>query len=181
MTLQDEKKKKTPRKMTKIRLKNIALYYLKRFESSVQNLRDVLKRRVDAYAFQIPEFDKKEAYAWIEEILKDCESWHYLDDERYTKIKIRDYLNAGKPKRYIENKLRQKGISAPIDAFLADEEYDPHLMAQKMMKKKKMGPYRSEMRKEFYAKDLASLVRAGFDYDLASEVLTENLDDQPDF
>ena len=63
------KKAKVLRKITPQRLKNIALYYLKRFESSVENLRTVLQKRVNDYAYQNPEFNKYEAYEWIEEIL----------------------------------------------------------------------------------------------------------------
>ena len=47
-----QKKVKVLRKITPQRLKNIALYYLKRFESSVANLRSVLQRRVNDYAYQ---------------------------------------------------------------------------------------------------------------------------------
>ena len=59
-------KKKNLKKITKQRLKNIALYYLKRFESSVENLRQVLKRRTNDYSYNNPDFDKNEAYIWIE-------------------------------------------------------------------------------------------------------------------
>src|SRR5574344_1119636 len=101
----DENKPKKPRclrKITKIRLKNIALYYLKRFESSTANLRNVLQRRVNDYARQVADFDKYEAYDWIEEILTDFQNLKYLDDNRYTEIKVQDYLNAGKSERYIK-------------------------------------------------------------------------------
>ena len=47
----DKPKVKRLRKITKQRLQNIALYYLQRFESSVENLQRVLARRVDEYAF----------------------------------------------------------------------------------------------------------------------------------
>ena len=107
-------KKKILKKITKQRLKNIALYYLKRFESSVDNLRQVLKRRTNDYAYQNPEFNKNEAYAWIEEILADFQKLKYIDDNRYAELKIRNYLNAGKPVRYIKIKLQQKGINENV-------------------------------------------------------------------
>ena len=46
-----EKRRKIPKPPTKSRLMNIALYYLERFESSEENLRMVLHRRIDKYAF----------------------------------------------------------------------------------------------------------------------------------
>ena len=65
------RKPKALRKITKQRLKNIGLYYLKRFESSEDNLRQVLRRRVNDYAYYNPDFNKTEAYGWIEEVLSD--------------------------------------------------------------------------------------------------------------
>ncbi len=174
---ENKPRQKVLRKITRQRLKNIGLYYLKRFESSVENLRRVLKRRVDDYARQTPDFDKFEAYSWIEELLTDFENWHYLDDERYAEIKIRDYLNAGKPERYIKTKLFQKGISEEtVNRLLNNQEYDPREMALKFARKKKIGPFRpdDESRRQNRQKDMAALVRAGFDYDLVCDILNED-------
>lgn len=171
---ENSKKVKPLRKITKQRLKNISLYYLKRFESSVDNLRQVLRRRVNKYAFQNPDFNKQEAFAWIEEILADFERLHYLDDARYAEIKVRSYLNAGKPARYIKNKLQQKGISeTEVTEILDMQEYNPREMALKFAKKKKIGPFRpdEESRRENRQKDMAALVRAGFDYNVVCDVL----------
>lgn len=167
------RKRKPQKKITPQRLKNIGLYYLKRFESSVENLRSVLYRRIDAYARENPEWNKQEAYGWAEEVLSEFERLHYLDDSRYAEIKVRSYLNSGKPARYIETKLKAKGINAAeIAEILAEQEYNPIEMALKLAKRKKIGPYRAaESRREFRQKDMATLVRAGFDYDVVCEVL----------
>ena len=166
-------RRKPQKKITPQRLKNIGLYYLKRFESSVENLRTVLRRRIDAYARENPEWNKHEAYQWAEDVLAEFERLHYLDDARFTEIKVRSYLSAGKPARYIQNKLRTKGIDdAQIESVLAEEEYNPFEMALKLAKRKKIGPYRAkEARREFRQKDMGVLVRAGFDYDTVCEVL----------
>jgi len=166
-------RRKPQKKITPQRLKNIGLYYLKRFESSVENLRAVLRRRIDAYARENPEWNKQEAYDWAETVLAEFERLHYLDDQRFTEIKVRGYLNAGKPARYIQNKLRAKGISeTQIKSVLQEEEYNPLEMALKLAKRKKIGPYRlAENRREFRQKDMGTLVRAGFDYDTVCEVL----------
>ena len=126
------RKHKPQKKITPQRLKNIGLYYLKRFESSVENLRSVLYRRIDMYARENPEWNKQEAYGWAENVLAEFESLHYLDDSRYAEVKIRSYLNSGKPARYIENKLKQKGVSANIvSEILSEQEYNPFEMALK--------------------------------------------------
>lgn len=168
------KHKRPAKKITPQRLKNIGLYYLKRFESSVENLRSVLQKRVNQYAKENPEFNKQEAYQWVENVLAEFEKLHYLDDDRFTEIKVRHYLSVGKPARYIQNKLREKGITnAQIDEILDDFGYNPQEMALKLAKRKKIGPFRpdEESRKINRQKDMAALVRAGFDYDVVQEIM----------
>lgn len=168
------KKIKVLKKITKQRLKNIALYYLKRYESSVENLRQVLKRRVNDYAYQNKEFDKSEAYGWIEEIVSDFEGYGYVNDERFIEIRVRDYINAGKSTRYIRGKLREKGISEELaGSVLENQEYDEFETALKLARKKHIGPFRvdEEIRFENRQKDMGTLVRAGFNYDIVLQVL----------
>lgn len=169
-----QKKVKVLRKITPQRLKNIALYYLKRFESSVANLRSVLQRRVNDYAYQNKEFDRGEAYQWIEDILADFQRYGYLNDSRYAEIKIKDYMSAGKSVRYIKGKMREKGIDEEIlSALLEDQEYDEFEAALKLAKKKHIGPFRTdeEARFENRQKDMGMLVRAGFSYDVVRRVV----------
>jgi len=174
-----QKNVKIMRKMTKVRLKNIGLYYLKRFESSTANLRNVLQRRVNNYVYQKQDIDKKQAWIWIEEIITEFQKLGYLDDHRYAEIKVKSYLEVGKSARYIHGKLREKGISEQIiNAIIAEQEFDPFEAAMKLARKKRIGPYCQDqnLRKERKSKDLAVLVRAGFDYDVAISVL----ETQPD-
>ena len=169
-----QKKVKVLRKITPQRLKNIALYYLKRFESSVANLRSVLQRRVNDYAYQNKEFDRGEAYQWIEDILADFQRYGYLNDSRYAEIKIKDYMSAGKSVRYIKGKMREKGIDEEIlSALLEDQEYDEFEAALQLAKKKHIGPFRKdeEARFENRQKDMGTLVRAGFSYDVVQRVV----------
>ena len=168
------KRKRPAKKITPQRLKNIGLYYLKRFESSVENLRSVLQKRVNQYAKENPEFNKQEAYQWVENVLAEFEKLHYLDDERFTEIKVRHYLAVGKPARYIQNKLRENGVAnAQIDEMLDDFGYNQQEMALKLAKRKKIGPFRpnEEARKLNRQKDMAALIRAGFDYDVVAEIM----------
>ncbi|MBO5442595.1 MAG: regulatory protein RecX [Alphaproteobacteria bacterium] len=173
------KVKKPLKKITKQRLKNIALYYLKRFESSEANLRRVLLKRINDYAYQNPEFVKADAYEWVDELLDDFKRFKYIDDIRFAELKIRDYLAAGKAERYIKGKLAEKGISEVLaDQILAQQEFSPFENAMRLAKKKHIGPYRidEEQRREYRQKDMGTLIRAGFDYDVAVEVLNTSLD-----
>lgn len=170
-----QKKVKVVRKITPQRLKNIALFYLKRFESSTANLRTVLQRRVNDYARLDKSFDKAEAWEWIENLLVDFQRLGYLDDRRYCALKVKDYLAAGKSSRYIMGKMREKGIDANIvEQILSEQDFDPFDAALRLAQKKHLGPYRNaseEERKAMRSKDLASIVRAGFDYDVAVKVV----------
>lgn len=171
------RKRRQQKKITPQRLKNIGLYYLQRFETSKAGLRSVLLRRIDAYARENLGWNKEEACKAAEDIISEFERMHYIDDSRYAEMKVRDYLSAGKPARYIAGKLKAKGISeADINSVLEQQEYDQQAMALKFAKRKKIGPYRAEEeRREFRQKDMAALVRAGFDYDVVCEVLDSEL------
>ena len=173
------KKSKILRKMTPQRIKNIGLYYLKRFETSVVNLRNMLRRRVNDYAYRVPEFNKAEAYEWIEQLLEEFQRVGYLNDNRYAEMKIKSYMVAGKSPRYIKGKLKEKGIDDNLVEKIIDEQgFEPFDAALKLARKKRIGPYSSneELRKERRSKDLAILVRAGFDYDVAIKVLETEVD-----
>ena len=170
------KRQRVAKKITKQRLKNIALYYLQRFETSSENLKSVLMRRVNDYAYQNPEWNRQEAVDWIEEIVTQFEGYGYVDDARFAEMKIKDYLAAGKSVRYIKGKLQLKGVDeTTIDSLLEEQEYDEYASALRLAKKKRIGPFRSdeESRKENRQKDLGTIVRAGFSYDVAQKILEE--------
>ena len=168
-----EKSKKRPPKIP-TRLKNIALYYLERFETSKDNLRTVLRRRIDKYAFFDKSYNPEQAYLWADEVVEECSKKNFVNDERFAEFKINSYLRAGKPKRYIEQKLKQKGIDEKVITFFFEEsEYTEQEVAYNFAKKKKIGPFREskEKRTEFYQKDLGTFVRAGFSFDVAKDIL----------
>ena len=83
-------------------------------------------------------------------------------------------MAAGKSPRYIQGKLREKGIDENlIERLISEQEFDPYDAALRLARKKHIGPFSAteEIRKERRSKDLAILVRAGFDYDVAVKVL----------
>ncbi|MCM1323677.1 MAG: recombination regulator RecX [Acetobacter sp.] len=166
--------KSLPKKPTKVRLRNIALYYLERFETSEDNLRAVLRRRIDKYAFFDKEYNPAEAYGWVNEVVEECAKHNFVNDERFAGFKINSYLNAGKPRRYIEQKLKAKGIDEKTIADLFENiDYSELETALNFAKKKKIGRFRAdeETRVANRQKDLGTLVRAGFDFEIAKEVL----------
>ena len=176
----EKTKKNAPKAPTKARLRNIALYYLERFESSEETLRQVLKRRINKYAFVNKEYNPSEAYQWTEEVIDECLSHNFVNDRRFAEFKVNGYLNAGKPKRYIEQKLKQKGIDEKtISSVFEEANYSEKDTALNFAQKKKIGCFRNseEERQNFRQKDLGTLIRAGFDYDIAKEIVDEDCDD----
>lgn len=170
-------KKSMPKIPTKVRLRNIALYYLERYETSVENLRSVLKKRIDKYAFVNKDYSPEQAYQWVEEIIEECIAHHFVCDERFTEFKINSYLRAGKSKRYIEQKLKAKGIDTSlIENSFDNIDYSEFDTALNFARKKKIACFRADdnIRQEMRQKDLATLIRAGFDYDIASEILNKD-------
>ncbi|MFI3240965.1 MAG: regulatory protein RecX [Alphaproteobacteria bacterium] len=160
------------KKITKTRLKNIALYYLQRYEASTKSLSDVLKRRVDKYAFENKDWqEKNDAYKWILEVVEELEGYKYVDDDRFAKIKVESYLRAGKSLRYIKEKLSLKGIKEDVINQLAEElEYSAYDNALKIAQKKKLGTYKENYTQETLQKDFAKMMRYGFDYETIKNV-----------
>ena len=78
----DQKKKRTPRKITPRYLENAALYYLQRYASSAGNLRRVLTRKVDR-SCQFHGMPADEFYPVIDALVARYEKSGLLNDTLY--------------------------------------------------------------------------------------------------
>ena len=181
---EDDKKKKKfepriPKKITQQRLRNIALYYLERYSASSDSVRQVLRRRIYK-ASRHHEFDMDEAYGWVEEIIQRFTELGYLDDVNYAENKVCSMMNRGKSFRYIKGYLKQKGVGddairEALEPYQEEEEGHELTSCRELARRKKIGSYRDpEIRREFYEKDLAKLIRAGFSYPVAKQVIEED-------
>ena len=164
------------KKITQKRLYNIALYHLSRYETTTEKLKAVLQRRVRKAKFSGDEVDGQAA-EWIEQIVASMQRQGFVDDNRFAANNIERWFLSGKSLKYIQAKLHQAGLDphALLDFEAAGEkdlsEWE-RAAAETFVRKKKLGPYRpAAAQKEKYAKDLASVARAGFPLDLAKEVL----------
>ena len=150
------------KKMTENRLKNIALFYLERYETSSGKLRQVLNKRLlkAAREQEIP----PQAQGWIENIIEEMQRLGYINDTRYTQNAVERLCGAGKSRSFIRAKLKLAGISdEEIDQALS--ETDELTSARLMVQKKHLG--------NDFKRDLARLARAGFSYEIAREALDE--------
>ena len=168
------------KKITQKRLENIALYYLERYESSSEKLKNVLLRRISRAKMQKIEVDEN-ATTWVDEIVKKMRDLGYVNDTRYAENQWRILSASGKSVHYICQKLKMAGIDeSVIENLLQNQEETTSDMdlkaARNLIKKRKLGRYRasSEIRKQMFQKDLAVLGRAGFSYEIARQALEEN-------
>lgn len=158
------------KKITPTRLKNIALYYLERYDASSHKLREVLKRRL--VKARLEQVIPTEAPGWIEEIILEMGRLGYINDKRYTDNLVRRLSEAGKSRSFIRTKLKLAGINEEeIQEALSDT--DELASARLMVQKKHLG--------HDFKKDLARLARAGFSYEIAREALEETYPPEEEF
>ncbi len=179
--IRGEGRPKKPKKVTAAYLERAALHYLRRFNSSAQNLYNVLERKVRRRnENHAPATDEQQT--WISDVVKKCVGYGYVDDTRYAAQRAEMLLRRGKPVRTIKQDLRHKGISAEISAeTLAQlEGNEPEAVDRKAaaayIKRRRFGAFRREIAdSELLAakrdKELASMARAGFGYSLANQML----------
>ncbi len=167
-----------PRRITAASMENAALFYLRRFDSTAENLRRVLMRRVRRAAMH-PEtaVDAAEAARWIETVVAKMIRLGYVDDARTADLKARGLFARGTPPAMIRRRLMLLGAGeAEIDQAIEGIEdgcADAELTAAATLaRRRRLGPFRpAAARAERRDKDLAALARAGFSLETARRVI----------
>ena len=165
-----------PKPLTEKRLEKLALLHIDRYATSVENLRNVLMRRVEKSA-RNQNIEKKDAEKWINEIITKLVNLRLLDDQAYAENRVRSLHRSGASQKKIMSILSNKGVSkvdtASAISLLENEYYNRELMAaNNYARRRRLGPYRlAENRKEKRDRDLASLARAGFKYNDAKSII----------
>jgi regulatory protein len=155
--------------------------YLERFTSSRKNLRRVLENKARRALGE--GLDKAVFADAVDRALDRVTRERLIDDVLYAKLLARSLHRRGMPARAIAQRLRQKGVDAELvgDALgaLREEVEDSDFVAAcRFARRRRLGPFRTEGRVDKRTKDLASLGRAGFSYDLARRVVdAESSDD----
>ena len=165
-----------PKPLTEKRLEKLALLHIDRYATSIENLRNVLMRRVEKSA-RNQNIEKKDAEKWINEIITKLVNLRLLDDQAYAENRVRSLHRSGASQKKIMSILSNKGVSkvdTPSAISLVENEYcNRELMAaNNYARRRRLGPYRlAENRKEKRDRDLASLARAGFKYNDAKSII----------
>ena len=95
--------------MDEKKLLKYAVDYLSKYDSSKNNLVNVLKRKI--LRLNVTNFEKKKLIDIIESIILKLEKNKFIDDDRYSSTKILSLSNSGRSKNFIFNYLIKKGVS----------------------------------------------------------------------
>lgn len=187
----DQKKKRTPRKITPRYLENAALYYLQRYASSAGNLRRVLTRKVDR-SCQFHGMPADEFYPVIDALVARYEKSGLLNDTLYAEGRTASLRRQGKSRQAIAANLKVKGLAPDIiqqalesvDGDRADTALPAELAAAlKLARKRKIGRFNPKpesdplLRRKQQMREMGIMARGGFSYDIARQALDFSADD----
>ena len=168
-------------------LEAAAIHYLERYSSSLAGLRRVLRRRIRRAA----RFAEGEGVgqglvaagdAMVESVLGRLTQTGLVDDGRYAEFRAGSLARRGASLSAIRNDLRRRGVAAPlIEAALAalkreigsetNDETD-RVAALALARRRHLGPFRSPAARAAHRnRDLATLGRAGFAFEIARAVI----------
>jgi len=185
-TEQPHKKKSAPRKISARYLENAALYYLQRYATSVDNLRNVLTRKVNR-SCAYHDIPPDAFYPVIEALLERYIASGLLNDKIYAEGRVGSLRRQGRSRQSILSKLQAKGLARDdIETALEmidtetreDQGMDAEFTAAlKLARKKKIGTFNQKpetdplLRRKQQQREMALLARNGFSYDIAKRVL----------
>ena len=155
--------------MDEKKLLKYAVDYLSKYDSSKNNLINILKRKI--LRLNVKNFEKKKLIDTIESIILKLEKNKFIDDDRYSSTKIHSLSNSGKSKNFIFNYLIKKGVNKTqiqnnLNLMQQDNDNWELKSAKIFAKKKKLLE-----KNESYEKKLAKMARAGFSYDICKKIL----------
>jgi regulatory protein len=179
MTEQREKPaRKPPRKVSPAYLQRAAMAYLERYSSSAENLRRVLRRKVDKRC-RLRGEDPSEFHELIDDVVAKSLRVGLIDDSRYAEARVATLRRRGGSARAIQAKLSAKGVDrTTIAAALEGEEGDEEQAARAFARRRKLGPFRPGERAPYRDKDLAAMARAGFRFDVARAIVEGERDEE---
>ena len=155
--------------MDEKKLLKYAIDYLSKYDSSKNNLINVIKRKI--FKLNLNDFEKNILISNIDNIIIKLEKNNLINDERYSFNKIIFFANQGKSKNYIIQYLYSKGIEKKLieKQLINFEEQNSNweeeaaiiFVKKKFLKNSKIS----------YEKKINRMARAGFNYELCKKIL----------
>src|SRR3954447_2030482 len=134
--------RRVPRAVTPAYLQRAALAYLERYASSAENLRRVLRRKVDKRC-RLRGEDPAEFHEMIDEVVAKSLKIGLIDDTRYAEARVATLRRRGGSARAIQAKLSAQGVDrTPIASALEGEDGDEAQAAGAFARRRKLGPFR---------------------------------------
>lgn len=170
-----KQQRKSPRKITETYLHNAGLYYLERFSSSTENFRRVMRRKILKSCIAHKDQNIETCHEQLEKIICKFERLELLDDNKYTRMMVQTLHHKGKSTRYITSHLSSKGIAKSLIKQtlekLDTKNNADYTAALIHARKKKLGPFRRPDKEANIQKEMGSLARAGFSYDISKKIV----------
>jgi len=166
--------------LTKLKVEQMALAYVNRFDCTANKLKQHLTARVRKAG------GAEGAAEWIAQLVERYQGSGVLDDTRFAKNLASQLTRRGKSSRAISQKLALRGVPSDVASELmtARKQDEPGAeleAALAYVRKRRLGPFRlTEKRAEYRHKDLASLARQGFSFDVAKRALGPGPSDDSD-
>ncbi|WP_417317536.1 regulatory protein RecX [Emcibacter sp.] len=176
------------KKVTPTYLRNATYRYLERYASSEENLRRILRQKVKRRLSAGGEDGTLTAEhdGWIEDTIQYCRKHTLINDELYALSKARSFLRSGNSRAKIIQKLQAKGVSRDLAervlSEIAEEMGDSEIFAAAgYVRRRRFGPFSANAADEDKRrKEMASMARAGFSFDLSRQVLEMDREDLED-
>ena len=160
------------------KLRKSAMSYLARYEVSVLQFENTMKRKLSNLKVNLNELDRINI---INSIKNDMVLAKYVDDNRFAETRVRSIRRQGGSERYIYAKLSEKGISNNIIKHAIHTVDEGHknaemIAALNFIKKKNIGIYHKKnlenKTEDFKLKNkwYGALSRRGFSLDIVKKV-----------
>lgn len=179
-----KKRKRNPRKISQTYLENAGLYYLERYSSSSANFRKVMMRKIKR-SCEFHKTNVEDFTPLLDKLIVRYQEVGLLNDHLYARGKVESLRRKGLGERAIVARLKEKGLNydevkRALNAIDYDKENAELEAAYAYVKRKKLGRYRTreiDDMEKLQRRELASLARAGYSFDIAKKALDFHEDD----
>lgn len=178
MDSDDDRKRKVPRAVTPAYLERAAQDYLGRYASSSENLRRVLMRKVERRC-RLRGEEAEPFREAVDDVVAKARRIGMIDDRIYTEARVASLRRRGNSGRLIQAKLAAKGLDrGDICQALDEADCDETEAARRLVRRRRLGPCRTSLRREHRDRDIAVLARAGFSLSIAMAAIDEDVEDE---
>lgn len=160
-------------------LLNFGQYYLKRFPTTKNHFKEILKQKIELSCTIYKDQSIEKCYEMMERLIENMIARGYLNDEAYLEGSLHTFKSKGLSSKMIRFKLAQKGLSKKaIEDVIGSCSHEEELASMlRMMKRKKLGAYSKNISSITIQKHMGYLQRNGFDLDTIQKGIKLSIDE----